>query len=93
MKGMVVRIAKDVNVSLGFRRMVLLDSKTGHVFGLDAVGVRVWELINEGTCVEQIVSHVATEYSADVERVRGDVHRLIDHLVTEHLVTYEGGGQ
>lgn len=69
---------------------VLLDLKSEKYFGLNAVGMRIWSLV-EGHCDLRAVHAVLTsEYpevdSADLQR---DMERLIAELVEAGLMSVE----
>jgi hypothetical protein len=65
---------------------VILDLASGRYFGLNAVGTRIWALLDAGTPIDRIVGTIAAEYEADPEQVARDVNALIDELVSRGLV-------
>jgi hypothetical protein len=65
---------------------VLLDLGSGLYFGLNAVGTRVWQLVEQGTPAEDIAARIAEEYDAPVDVIARDVARLLDELRTRGLL-------
>jgi Coenzyme PQQ synthesis protein D (PqqD) len=76
---------------------VLLDTVRGRYHTLNAVGTRVWELLADGTTLEEIVGTVRREYDVPlvggVDPVEPDVTTLLTHLrAAGLLVTDPVGG-
>jgi Coenzyme PQQ synthesis protein D (PqqD) len=65
---------------------VILDLASGRYFGLNAVGTRIWTLLDAGTAVDAIVGTLAGEYDADADQIARDVTRLLDDLLSRGLV-------
>ena len=72
---------------------VILDLASGTYFGLNEVGTRVWQMIDEGRDTAQIVDVVAAEYQADRATIAQDVARLIDSLSARRLIVAAEGTQ
>ena len=65
---------------------VLLDVEKGVYFGLDAVGSRLWELIEAAPTVDEMVAAVVREYEVEEPDARRDVVRLMQELLDRGLV-------
>jgi hypothetical protein len=65
---------------------VLLDLGTGTYFGLNAVGTRVWQLIDAGREQDDIVNVLAAEYDAATPTIAADVERLVAELKARRLI-------
>ena len=65
---------------------ILLSSSTNLYYGLDAVGSRVWELIQQPRNLSAICDQLATEFEVDRAVCEGDVRELIDKLAQAGLV-------
>ena len=65
---------------------VLLDLATGTYFGLDEVGTRVWQLLEQYGSNDAVVAALLEEYAVDEPRARADVDRLILELSEKGLV-------
>jgi len=64
----------------------ILDMKHGIYYGLDAVGARIWSLIQVETTVAQICDALTAEYEVEPDRCRADVMALLEDLVSHHLI-------
>lgn len=65
--------------------ILAVDSKV--LRGLNAVGSRVWELIDGQRDVEQIVDVLVGEFAVERERARADVELFLRALADRRLVT------
>jgi PAS domain-containing protein len=68
---------------------VLLDPNAERYFGLDNVGTRFWQLLQEHDDLEQIVTVMLDEYDVDEATLRHDLGGLIGRLAAEGLVLEE----
>ncbi len=66
---------------------VLLNLANEQYFGLDDIGTRMWQLLDEQDNVEAVVSQMLSEYDVDAETLRADLATLINSLVEAGLVT------
>jgi len=65
---------------------VLLDLKSESYFGLDAVGTRIWRLIEQNGHLKAVYSELLAEYDVDPERLELDLKQLIGQLADAGLV-------
>lgn len=65
---------------------VILDLATGIYYGLNAVGARVWELLQQPRTLEEVRSVLESEYEVDPARCGRDLEELIDDLVRRRLI-------
>jgi hypothetical protein len=78
--------AKDqVSSDLG-GEVAILDLKAGVYYGLDAVGARIWSLIQEPITVNEIRDILLEEYEVEPERCEHDLLALLRRLADEGLV-------
>jgi hypothetical protein len=66
---------------------VILNVDSGIYFGLDEVGTRVWQLIEELGDLESILRVLQDEYDETPDVIRADVEALLAVLVEKRLVT------
>ena len=64
---------------------VILGMADGVYFGLDAIGTRVWALIQEPALLDQVAATIVAEYDVTGERALADVLALVDDLRTRGL--------
>ena len=75
----------QVSTDLG-DEVAILDLKGGTYYGLDAVGARIWSLIQEPRKVEEIRDILVSEYEVEQDRCERDLITLLQGLADEGLV-------
>ncbi|MCB2063017.1 MAG: PqqD family protein [Novosphingobium sp.] len=65
--------------------LMLLDLASGKYFGLNAVGARLWQLLEEGQNTAQAREIMLDEFDVTPERLDGDLADLIGQLVDAGL--------
>jgi hypothetical protein len=65
---------------------VVLSLRTAMYYGLDQVGLRIWELVREPMRVAAIRDTIAHEYEVELERCERDVLDLLRQLASEGLI-------
>jgi hypothetical protein len=65
---------------------VILDFRSGVYYGLDAVGARIWTLMQEPITVKAIRDAVVAEYDVGSDRCENDLFHLIEQLEARGLV-------
>ena len=78
--------AKDQASSDLGGEVAILDLKAGVYYGLDAVGARIWSLIQEPRTVNEIRDILLEEYEVEPERCERDLLALLRRLADEGLV-------
>jgi hypothetical protein len=81
-----VSIPPDVLVQELAGEAVLLNLKTEQYFGLDAVGVRMWQLLVAEPSIQAAYERLLGEYAAEPEQLRRDLTELLEQLVAHGLV-------
>jgi hypothetical protein len=66
--------------------VMILNREDGCYYGLDAVGARIWSLLEEASTIETIVGVLLEEYDIEPDRCRREVHRLIGRLMEQNLI-------
>lgn len=78
--------ARHVVSTVHGTRTVLLDARSGHYYGLDEVGSRIWSLAREGLSASDITDRLTEEYDAPRESLAHDVTEFLTHLHKSRLV-------
>ena len=78
--------AKHVVSTMHGTRTVLLDARSGHYWGLDEVGSRIWSLTGEGLCARDIAEKLAAEYDAAIDDLAADVERFLANMRASRLL-------
>jgi len=66
---------------------VLLDMNSGVYFGLDRVGTRMWQLMNETKSLTAVVEKVVSEFDVSPDRCTEDVIVLARKLAEQGLIS------
>ena len=64
----------------------ILDMKTGVYYGLDPVGARVWELIQQPQTADAVVQQLLDEYEVAAEDCTRDVLALLTDMREHKLI-------
>ncbi len=86
----VVAIKDQVSSDLG-GELAILDLKVGKYYGLDPVGARIWELIQEPRVVETVRDTLLEEYDVEPERCERDLLALLRDLAAAELIEVRNG--
>jgi hypothetical protein len=60
--------------------------KNGVYYGLDALGARIWNLVQEPRAVSEIQNTITDEYDVEPERCARDLFDLLEKLLAEGLI-------
>lgn len=66
--------------------VVILNLTSGVYYGLDPVGARVWELIQESRTFSAICDQIVSEFDVDRERAEHDISDLLKQMQDEGLI-------
>jgi Coenzyme PQQ synthesis protein D (PqqD) len=64
----------------------ILDVKSGIYYGLNAVGARIWNLIQEPKLVATICETILEEYDVEADQCARDILTLLQALIAQGLV-------
>lgn len=80
-------VAAEGQVSSDFgEEVAILDFKAGVYYGLDDVGARVWQLVQEPKKVREIRNALLEEYEVAPDRCERDLVALLRNLAGENLI-------
>jgi len=66
---------------------VILNHNKGAYYGLDEVGVLIWDALEQGPqTVDSLCKIVIDEYSVDEQTCKVDIDTLLKELISERLV-------
>lgn len=69
----------------------ILDLKSGTYYGLNAVGARIWSLIQQPTTVKEIHDILMSEYEVEPQRLRHDLVMVLEDLAEHELIEIRDG--
>lgn len=78
--------SKDVLTQEVSGEMVLMDLSSEQYFGLDAVGTRVWNLLDQGIAPADLLSILLREYEVEQLQLESDIEELLGQLLEAGLV-------
>ena len=81
-----VELPSEVLVQELAGESVFLNLKSGRYFGLDEVGTHMWKVLTSSESLQTGYETLLAEYDVDAERLRQDVHDLVERLVEHGLV-------
>jgi hypothetical protein len=61
---------------------VLMSVENGRYYGMDPVGSRIWELVENALC-----EAIFREYEGDREQIQSDLKKYLQNLSEEKLIT------
>ena len=68
---------------------VVLDIVSGIYFGLDDVGTRVWQLLEEYQVLRRVLGVLGSEYDVALPHLEADLLRFVDQLRAKGLVSLQ----
>jgi hypothetical protein len=66
--------------------LVMLDPRRSRYYGLDAIGNRIWDLLEQPRSVGDLCSQLQGEFDVSAEACRTDVLALLEEMDRENLV-------
>jgi hypothetical protein len=84
-----VRISPDAMLQEIGGEGVILDLVSATYFGLDQVGVRLWQLLQADPSLQAASDVLLTEYEVDPATLERDLTALVSQLVAAGLATIE----
>jgi coenzyme PQQ synthesis protein D (PqqD) len=69
----------------------ILNIKNGVYYGLNPVGARIWNLMQEPRQVAEIQNEITSEYEVEPERCARDLVSLLEKLLAEGLIEVRNG--
>ncbi len=81
----VVASKRQVSSDLG-GEAAILDLEGGVYYGLDEVGARIWEMIQEPRPASEVRDALIEEYDVEPDRCERDLLALLERLAEERLI-------
>jgi hypothetical protein len=90
----VVSASKDQIFSELVDEAVILDLRTGVYYGIDSVGARIWQLLQQPKAVGEISTLLQAEYQVAAARCEDDLLIFLSNLQAKGLIEIqnESGG-
>jgi coenzyme PQQ synthesis protein D (PqqD) len=87
----IVAVSNQVSSDLA-DEVVILDLKNGMYYGLDEVGARIWELIQQPRTIDEIRDALLEEYEVEPEDCTRDLVALLQDLNDAQLIEVRRNG-
>jgi hypothetical protein len=81
-----LHIPINVSFSVVGEDAFLLNTQTNKYYGLEKVGTRLWELLNEGKSLKDAHQIILKEYEIGPGQLEQDILELANHLLENGLV-------
>ena len=81
-----IKVLPDVLSQEVSGETVLLDLNSENYFGLNDVGTRIWQLIQEDGDLQKVYDTMLDEYDVDEELLEKDMEALVARLVDAGLI-------
>ncbi len=80
-------VVAEENISADLAgEVVIVNLNSSVYYGLEGVGYRVWDLIQEPITIEAIRDRLVEEYDVEPERLESDLLTFIEKMEAEGLV-------
>lgn len=90
MSGVKLNVPENVMLAEADGEMVLLNTLTGQVFGLDSIGCRFWEHITTSKTYENTLECLLNEFDVMPEKLQVDFKEFIAKLEKVGLIAVDG---
>lgn len=81
-----IKVLPDVLSQEVSGETVLLDLNSENYFGLNDVGTRIWQLIQEDGDLQKVYDTMLDEYDVDKKQLGKDMEELVARLVDAGLI-------
>ena len=71
---------------------IIINLANGVYYSMDKVGAFVWDLLQAGHTLEEVIAAVTTRYDVSREQAEANVRELVQELVQENLVVASENG-
>ena len=88
-----LQIAPDVVSRELDGEIVVLNLESGTYFGLDAVGARVWQLLQEDGALQKVFDAMHTEFDVAADTLEQDLLSLVGELCERGLSRVRPNGR
>jgi hypothetical protein len=79
------QVSRDLN-----GEMIILHLGTGHYYGINGVGNRIWELIQQPIRVSEVRDKLCAEFDVEPARCEQDLLELLQQLASRSLIVVDG---
>lgn len=84
-----IKVSPDVISQEVSGETVILDLNSENYFGLDEIGTRIWQLVEETGDLETIFQRMLEEYEVEEDQLEEDLEKLISEVEKIGLVSLQ----
>jgi hypothetical protein len=83
-------VSSDENLSCDLpKEAVVLNLKSGTYFGLNALGKRIWDLIQKPAKVSDVLQQLLSEYDVNPAKCEAELSSFLKQLHANNLITVQ----
>jgi Coenzyme PQQ synthesis protein D (PqqD) len=71
---------------VGTEEAVMLSVAAGRYYGLNAVGARIWELLESPRTIAELCARICEEFEVDAQTCQNDVVKFVGELLDNGIV-------
>ena len=75
-----------LHAPVGTEEAVMMSIEAGRYYSVNAVGARIWELLETPKTVTQLCSQICEEFEVDAQVCESDVLRFVNDLIDNRIV-------
>ena len=83
---MLSRNADTLSAHSGPDEYLMMNVETGRYHGVNAVGARLWELLETPKTFTQLCTQICEDFDVDAETCRSDLSKFVDELIENGIV-------
>jgi hypothetical protein len=75
-----------LHAPVGTEEAVMMSVEAGRYYGVNAVGARIWELLETPKTVAQLCAHICEEFEVDAQTCQIEVLKFVHDLLDNGIV-------
>jgi hypothetical protein len=88
----VITSAPDLTTAYLDGEAVILDLQSGQYYGLNEVGARIFNLVQEPRSVGDVIDQIVEEYAVETDQFKQDLLAFLESMAQRKLIKVENGG-
>ena len=86
LKTLLCRNSEVLHAPVGAGEAIMMSIISGRYYGVDAVGARIWDLLERLKTVGELCSQILVEFEVDEQTCHRDVMKFRDGLIANAVV-------
>jgi hypothetical protein len=82
----VSRIGETLYARVGTEEAVMMSVTAGRYYGLNAVAVRIWELLERPMTIAELCARLCEEFEVDAQTCEAEVLKFVNDLIDNGIV-------